>query len=105
MSVHFVLTLIVDWLVPALCGGSCVMLGFVFKWGLALMGGVKALLRSDLNRIHREYVEDGIPVPLYVKDEADDIYAAYSALGGNGVGSELHEQILKAPVSKTASKV
>lgn len=87
---------VIDWLVPFLCGGCATTLGVMAKWGRAIICGMRALLRADLNRIHREYVQAGKPVPIEVKDEADDVYAAYHALGGNGVGTHLHEEILAA---------
>lgn len=87
---------IIDWSVPVLCGGIVTVLGVLVKGWYALVRGVRALLRADLNRIHTNYVQVGRPVDLTLKDEADDIYSAYHALGGNGVGSELHRQILAA---------
>lgn len=87
---------IIDWIVPLLCGGIVTVLGVLVKGWYALVRGVRALLRADLNRIHVNYVQVGRPVDLALKDEADDIYSAYHALGGNGVGSELHRQILAA---------
>lgn len=94
---------LIDWLVPFLAGGVASGIAFAVKWGRALIGGVRALLRADLNRIHTEYVQTGRPVNLALKDEADDIYAAYHALGGNGVGSELHRQILEAHAGRSPS--
>ncbi|AXM91493.1 hypothetical protein CJD48_04795 [Bifidobacterium bifidum] len=72
---------LIDWLVPFLAGGAASGIALAVKWGRALIGGVRALLRADLNRIHTEYVQTGRPVNLALKDEADDIYAAYHALG------------------------
>lgn len=94
---------IVAWLVPFLAGGAVSGIALAVKWGRALIGGVRALLRADLNRIHTEYVQAGRPVTLALKNEADDIYAAYHALGGNGVGSELHQQILEAHAGRSPS--
>ena len=91
-----VVDLVVQWLVPAMCGGFVTALAIAWKWGRAIVGGLKALLRADLNRIHRDYVQNGIPVPIEVKDEADDIYSAYHALGGNSVGTHLHDEIIAA---------
>lgn len=87
---------IIDWLIPVMCGGIVTIIGMLVKCWRSLVGGLLALLRADLNRIHTEYVQVGRPVSIELKDEADDIYSAYHALGGNGVGSELHRQILAA---------
>ena len=87
---------IIDWLIPVMCGGIVTIIGMLVKCWRSLVGGLLALLRADLNRIHAEYVQVGRPVSLELKVEAEDVYSAYHALGGNGVGSELYRQILAA---------
>ena len=65
----------------------------------AMEQGMRALMKSQLLAIHERYVQHGEPMPMEVKDEADQVYDAYHVLGGNGVGSELHRQIMQAHVS------
>lgn len=70
---------IVAWLVPAMCGGAVTLAAVAW-----------------IIRIHREYVQSGRPIPVEVMDEADDAYDAYSALGGNGTGTKMHDEIMAA---------
>lgn len=64
----------------------------------ALKNGVRATLRSRLVDLHALYVETGAGCPVWVKDEAQDVYDAYHALGGNGTGTHLYEEIIDAKV-------
>ncbi|MDF7641716.1 hypothetical protein PT279_08985 [Bifidobacterium sp. ESL0784] len=92
-----------DWLqqliVPlasAAGGGLLTALAVMWRYGRALLKGMQALMRGELHRIHRETVKKGLPVDIDVAEEADDIYDAYHALGGNGVGTKLHREIIEA---------
>ena len=60
--------------------------------------GVRALLFDKLARLHEETVAKGLPVSVDVKRRAETTYTAYKALGGNGVGAHLYEEILQAHV-------
>lgn len=62
----------------------------------ALLEGMKAIMRSELLSLHREYVQAGKPVPLDIKDHADTVYKVYSSLGGNGVGTHCWNEIMNA---------
>lgn len=92
-----------DWLqqliVPVVTGAGGALLtalGIMWRYGHAMVAGMQALMRGELHRIHRETVQQGRPVDLDVAEEADDIYDAYHALGGNGVGTKLHDEIIDA---------
>lgn len=63
----------------------------------AMEQGIKALLRQKMIDIHRQYVEGGFAVPVSIKEQATSIHEAYRALGGNGTGTRLYEDIMKAP--------
>ena len=86
----------VQWLVPAVCGGAVTLAAVAWRHGLAVVHGLRVLLRAEIIRIHREYVEAGRLVPVEVMDEADDAYEAYAALGGNGTGTKMHDEIMAA---------
>lgn len=58
--------------------------------------GVKALLFDKISRLHQETVQQGLPVPVSVKQRADAAYQAYKALGGNGVGKHMYEELMDA---------
>lgn len=62
--------------------------------------GVRALLFDKLARLHEETVARGLPVSVDVKRRAETAYVAYKALGGNGVGTHLYEEILQAHVAE-----
>lgn len=57
-----------------------------------------AMGKVQLTDLHQRYVVSGEGCPVWVKDEAEGVYSAYHALGGNGVGTHLYEEIRDAPV-------
>lgn len=63
--------------------------------------GVKALLFDKISRLHQDTVQQGLPVPVSVKQRADAAYQAYAALGGNGVGKHMYEELINAHASQT----
>lgn len=64
----------------------------------ALYDGMQALLRRQLVDDFEEYVADGHPMSIERKQEITDCYAAYAALGGNGVGAEMFEKLRNVKV-------
>ena len=54
--------------------------------------GTKALLKIGLYEYHDKYVELGY-IPSYAYENFCDMYEAYHALGGNGTGTILYEEI------------
>lgn len=66
-----------------------------------LLDGMRALMKSELFRLHVEYVQAGRPVPLDVKEHADSIHEVYAGLGGNGVGANLWQELMDAHASET----
>lgn len=54
--------------------------------------GTKALLKIGLYEYHDKYVELGY-IPSYAYENFCDMYEAYHALGGNGTGTKLYEEI------------
>lgn len=67
----------------------------------ALYDGMKAVLRRQLVDDFERYVVDKNPLGIERKQEITDCYAAYSELGGNGLGHEMYEKLkdLKMEVS------
>ena len=64
----------------------------------AMLQGLVALLRKALIDIHKEYVASGRPCPVRIKEQATAIHDAYTALGGNGTGTQLWHEIMEAHV-------
>lgn len=60
--------------------------------------GMRTLLRQKLIDYHREYVANGGPCPVRIKEQATAIHDAYVALGGNGTGTQLWNEIMEAKV-------
>lgn len=64
-----------------------------------LLQGMRVLMKSELIRLHAEYVQAGKPVPLDIKDQANSVHDVYAALGGNGVGTHLWQELMDAHAS------
>lgn len=64
-----------------------------------LLQGMRALMKSELFRLHAEYVQTGKPVPLDIKEQANSVHEVYAALGGNGVGTHLWKELMDAHAS------
>lgn len=65
----------------------------------AMRDGMLALLRQQLVDYHRDYVASGRACPVTIKEQATEVYEAYHALGGNGTGTRLWEEIMDAHVA------
>ncbi|MCI6274208.1 MAG: hypothetical protein MR415_02450 [Coriobacteriaceae bacterium] len=66
-----------------------------------LLQGMRALMKSELFRLHAEYVQVGKPVPLDIKEQANSVHEVYAGLGGNGVGTHLWRELMDAHASET----
>lgn len=64
----------------------------------AMEQGMRALLRQQLIDYHKEYVASGGPCPVRIKEQATSVHSAYVALGGNGTGTQLWNEIMEAKV-------
>ena len=58
----------------------------------ALCVGMRELMRRELYDMHRRYVVDGEPMPYEEKEREESVYSVYHALGGNGMGTHVHEE-------------
>lgn len=63
----------------------------------AVKNGVRTILRNELIKTHREYIEKGLPVPLAVKEFTEKTYCDYHELDGNGTGTAIYREIMEAP--------
>lgn len=70
----------------------------------ALMAGMRELMRSQLYEMHKRYVVDSAPMPYDEKERADSIYRVYHALGGNGTGTHIHDELIAACVGGRREK-
>lgn len=58
----------------------------------ALSDGVLALLRIQLIEYHDKYMIRDV-IPVYVLENWDDLFQAYSGLGGNGTIKRMNDDI------------
>lgn len=63
---------------------------------VALCDGVRSLLRCELVRSHREFVQEGRAMNLSDLEYSQRVYESYHALGGNGTGTQLWDGIQAA---------
>lgn len=63
------------------------------KEQVALKKGVQAMLRSQMIDMYNQYKEEK-KVPIYVKDNFENVWNAYHNLGANGVMDGIHEEFM-----------
>lgn len=64
-----------------------------------LTNGVQCLLRAEIIRAHEKYSQKHF-CPIYAKESLTRAYAAYHALGGNDVATDLYRQCMELPESE-----
>lgn len=62
----------------------------------ALKLGTQAVLRNALIDIYDNYYETG-NAPTYIKDDFENLYKQYHALGANGVMDSYYKQFMDLP--------
>lgn len=60
----------------------------------------RVLLRNELVRMHREWVEVEGEITLEALEYAENTFSTYHELGGNGSGTKLWEDIRALPVRR-----
>ena len=82
--------------VPAL-----ILFAFKYLWnqikGIRL--GVQALLRAQMIDDYNKWEERGY-APIYARQNFENCWAQYHALGANGVMDDLHKKFLDLPTEK-----
>lgn len=63
----------------------------------AFRNALRCLLKVKLIEYHDKYVKDG-SVPPYVLQNYDDMYNSYHALGGNGMITQMYEELKDLPI-------
>lgn len=62
----------------------------------ALEYGVQALLRDRLYQMYFHYMEKG-SAPLYARENFQNMYEKYHALGANGVMDDYYKKFMEIP--------
>ena len=81
---------------------SAMLIGMIvgqFKAVRALKRGVQALLRAQMINDYNKWSERAY-APLYARQNFENLWVQYEALGENGVMEDLHTKFLKLPVDK-----
>ena len=65
----------------------------------AIRKGIQALLRSELIYAYNKYKEKGY-APIFAKENFQNIYENYHALGKNGVMDEIRKEFMSLPSDK-----
>ena len=70
----------------------------------ALKKGVQAILRSQMiTNYNKWYVEKGY-APIWVKDNFENLWIQYEALGENGVMKKIHDEFMSLPTEPPKRK-
>ena len=81
---------------------SAMLVGVIvgqFKAVRALKRGVQALLRAQMINDYNKWSERAY-APLYARQNFENLWVQYEALGENGVMEDLHTKFLKLPTDK-----
>lgn len=66
----------------------------------SLRYGVQALLRHELYELYHYWTESKGYAPIAAKEDFDNMYKRYHALGVNGVMDGIHEEFMNLPTSE-----
>lgn len=69
----------------------------------ALKLGVQALLRSQMINDYNHWYEEGY-APIYAKENFENVWKQYHALGANGVMDNIRNTFMGLPTQKPKSK-
>lgn len=69
---------------------------FVYNRIKALQLGVQALLRAQMVNDYNNYMEKG-SAPIYARENFENCWIQYEALGKNGVMRDIHDKFMALP--------
>lgn len=69
----------------------------------AVKKGVQALLRAQMIADYNKWMEREY-APIYVRENFENCWEQYEALGENGVMTDLHDKFLSLPTSKPKTR-
>lgn len=81
--------------VAGACGFLAAQVKRMSERDKALYEGIKTVLRKELIDSYERYAVGNEPLSIMRREEIDRCYQAYKALGGNGTGEHLYQQIVK----------
>lgn len=80
------------------------IVGLIYTRERSLRLGVQALLRAQMINDYYKYSEKGY-APLHAKDNFENCYKQYHALGANGMMDKLREEFLSLPLKPSNRKI
>lgn len=90
---------IINFLMPVYSAVMTALMGYILKLlqkqskaRSSTAEGTKCLLRVQLFEYHDKYIEEG-DIPSYALENWNDMYKAYTNLGGNGVIKRMDSEI------------
>ena len=86
--------------IPALAAAAIKYLLTQIK---GIRNGVQALLRAQMIDDYNRYAEKGY-APIYARENFENCWKQYHALGANGVMDDLHEKFLELPTEEKEEK-
>lgn len=95
---------VISIVVAGICGWLAASAGALRKRDAALYEGIKAVLRRELVDDYERYIANAEPLSIERRQEIDDCYKAYAALGGNGTGAQMYEQLKAVPIQVLTRK-
>lgn len=88
-----------SWAITSALGAAIAMLASgakgAHKRQKAMEDGMKALVRAQLFNMHEKFVVHGEVCSYDDKEQATRLFEAYKALGGNGTGAKIYNQIME----------
>lgn len=96
-SIEIIQSVVVWALTAVLAGVSGYLVSFVKsrkKHDDAMEQGMRVLLRTRIVDAFDEYAHQGKAMSVERKSEVEEAYQAYHALGGNGVITEMYQELM-----------
>ena len=95
---------IVTWLIAlgiptSLVGLLRAKVASLHKDNVAIREGLQALLRAQMINDYNHYQEKGF-APIYARENFQNCWERYHALGANGVMDDIHDKFMDLPVQK-----
>ena len=82
----------------AILSGIIAYVSKIQKDGKALKNGIQALLRAELIKSWEKWSERGY-APIYARENFENCWVQYHALGANGVMDNIHDKFLLLPTT------
>lgn len=69
------------------------------EWQEAMTGGMRSMLRAELLHEYNKWTDKGY-CPMESKEYVERTYNSYHALGGNGIGTSMYNEVMALPMGR-----